>query len=79
MSLEARVTKLQRQLLPGGEILVVHGHRCQTEAALKTQAVEALGRPLRPDDCLVIIDTCDEPCPPDAHAHHDTVIISPRP
>jgi hypothetical protein len=79
MSLEARVTKLQRQLIPRGEILVVHGHRCQTELALKTQAVEALGRPLRPDDCLVIIDTCDEPCPPDAHAHHDPVIICPKP
>jgi hypothetical protein len=79
MSLEARVTKLQMQLIPRGEILVVHGHSCQTEHVLETMAVQALGQPLRPADCLVIIDACDEPCPPDAHAHHDTVIISLRP
>jgi hypothetical protein len=79
MSLEARVTKLQTQFIPKGEIVTLHHYRCQTEQALKDKAVEALGRPLRPADCLVIIDTCDEPCPPDAHAHHDTVIIYPRP
>jgi hypothetical protein len=81
MSAGRLLTKLERlsaQLSPRGEILVVHGHSCQTEHALKTQAVEVLGRPLRPDDCLVIIDACDEPCPPDAHVHHDTVIIFPR-
>jgi Mn-dependent DtxR family transcriptional regulator len=79
MSLEARMTKLQTQLIPKGKIIVAHRHSCQTEHALKDKAVEALGRPLRPADCLVIIDTCDEPCPPDTHAHHETVLIYLRP
>jgi hypothetical protein len=78
MSLEERVMKLQTQLLPTGQVIVAHHYRCQTEHALKDGAVEALGRPLRPADCLVIIDTGDEPCPLGFHAHDDQIIISPR-
>ena len=79
MSLEARVTKLQTQFIPKGEIVTLHHYRCQTEQTLKDQAVEALGRPLRSADCLVIIDACDEPCPVGVHAHDETVFIYPRP
>ena len=78
MSLEARVMKLHTQLIPPGQLVTLHHYRCQTESALKAKAMEALGRPLRPVDCLVIIDTCNEPCPPGPHAHDNKIIIYPR-
>jgi hypothetical protein len=78
MSLEARVAKLHTQLLPTGKIIVAHRYSCQTAPVWEAMAVETLGRALRPEDLLVIVDACDEPCPPEAHDHHHAMVIYPR-
>jgi hypothetical protein len=73
-----RVERLAGQLTPTGQIVVLHPHRCQSESGLDTLAVQALGRPLRPGDLLVIIEQ-EEACPVGPHAHDDAAIrIYPR-
>jgi hypothetical protein len=68
-----RVERLAGQLSPQGQIVVLHPHRCQSEPVLEARAVQALGRPLRPGDVLVIMDR-EEACPVGPHAHEDEAI-----
>jgi hypothetical protein len=73
-----RVERLAGQLTPPGQIIILHRHWCQSEQVLDALAVQALGRPLRPGDLLVIMEQ-EEACPVGPHAHDDEVIrIDPR-
>jgi hypothetical protein len=73
-----RVERLAGQLTPTGQIIILHRHWCQSEQVLDALAVQALGRPLRPGDLLVIMEQ-EEACPVGPHAHDDEAIsIDPR-
>jgi hypothetical protein len=73
-----RVERLAGQLTPPGQIVVLHPYRCQSDQVLDALAVQALGRPLRLGDLLVIMAQ-EEACPVGPHAHDDAAIrIYPR-
>jgi hypothetical protein len=73
-----RVERLAGQLTPQGQIIILHRHWCQLEPVLEARAVQALGRPFRPGDLLVIMEQ-EEACPVGPHAHEDAAIrLYPR-
>jgi hypothetical protein len=73
-----RVDRLAGQLTPQGQIVTLYQYRCQSEQVLDALAVQALGRPLRPGDMLIVMEQ-EEACPVGPHAHDDEAIrIHPR-